>query len=656
MTAKLLKKITEKIGATFFKVADASDDLVWIRSTDFRHSLYVNSPTAFGFQVETLLSNPDAWIQQIEIEDRDKVRQKTMEWLSLGVKNNPLKLNYRLLNLTGGAIPVQEIMLPIFDGKESLAFLSTIRCVPVKDSKDLKDDPVHFFRSFAEKAPGAFWVRDKSAAKFIYLSPAFERIWGRDRKTFLEDPDLWDETVIEEDRAENTFTKQLKLNPKLQQMQYRYRIRRPNGEIRWIKDTYFTITNEQHEILGFAGMADDITQDALYEQDLRAEKERAENANRAKSDFLAMMSHELRAPLNAILGMAQILRPSKLEGVQRDQVEVIEASGHTLLSLLNDVLDFAKLEMGMLSFRNENVDLLTLVQKTRLDLVPFAKEKNLELRLEIEENLPRYVRGDPKRIRQILINLISNAIKYTHSGHVTLQVVFDIRNEQRGDFTFIVKDTGIGIPRDKLASVFNRFQQIDSVYNRKHEGVGLGLAIVKELVEHMCGEINVESELGVGSTFTCMLPLQIQLRPDYLSEPSIEYTSNAQIFQQFDARVLVVEDNAINQKVALALLEQLGCIVDIVDNGEAALRKFKDGYDLIFLDIGLPDMDGFTVGEKMRALETEDEHIPIVALTAHVFAQDRKRCFDVGMDEVMAKPVMRDDLIAVLRRWTRVQV
>ncbi len=656
MTAKLLKKITEKIGATFFKVADASDDLVWIRSTDFRHSLYVNSPTAFGFQVETLLSNPDAWIQQIEIEDRDKVRQKTMEWLSLGVKNNPLKLNYRLLNLTGGAIPVQEIMLPIFDGKESLAFLSTIRCVPVKDSKDLKDDPVHFFRSFAEKAPGAFWVRDKSAAKFIYLSPAFERIWGRDRKTFLEDPDLWDETVIEEDRAENTFTKQLKLNPKLQQMQYRYRIRRPNGEIRWIKDTYFTITNEQHEILGFAGMADDITQDALYEQDLRAEKERAENANRAKSDFLAMMSHELRAPLNAILGMAQILRPSKLEGVQRDQVEVIEASGHTLLSLLNDVLDFAKLEMGMLSFRNENVDLLTLVQKTRLDLVPFAKEKNLELWLEIEENLPRYVRGDPKRIRQILINLISNAIKYTHSGHVTLQVVFDIRNEQRGDFTFIVKDTGIGIPRDKLASVFNRFQQIDSVYNRKHEGVGLGLAIVKELVEHMCGEINVESELGVGSTFTCMLPLQIQLRPDYLSEPSIEYTSNAQIFQQFDARVLVVEDNAINQKVALALLEQLGCIVDIVDNGEAALRKFKDGYDLIFLDIGLPDMDGFTVGEKMRALETEDEHIPIVALTAHVFAQDRKRCFDVGMDEVMAKPVMRDDLIAVLRRWTRVQV
>lgn len=531
MTAKLLKKITEQIGSTFFQVAQANDDLIWLRSTDFRHSLYVNSPPGFGFQTEILLSNPDAWIQQIEIEDRDKLRQKTMEWLSQGFKGSALKLNYRLKSTL---ISVQEIMLPIFDDKSCVAFLSVIRHLPNQESIDYKNDPVY--------------------------------------------------------------------------------------------------------------------------RELIEGKERAENANRAKSDFLAMMSHELRAPLNAILGMAQILRPSKLDAAQRDQLEVIETSGHTLLSLLNDVLDFAKLEMGMLSFRNENVDLLTLVQKTRLDLVPFAKEKNLDLRLEIEENLPRYVRGDPKRIRQILINLMSNAIKYTHSGHVTLQVVYDIRNEQRGDFTFIVKDTGIGIPRDKLSTVFNRFQQIDSVYNRKHEGVGLGLAIVKELVDHMCGEISVESELGVGSTFTCMLPLQIQLRPDYLSEPSIEYSSNAQIFQQFDARVLVVEDNAINQKVALALLEQLGCIVDIVDNGEAALRKFKEGYDLVFLDIGLPDMDGFTVGEKMRAMETEGEHIPIVALTAHVFAQDRKRCFDVGMDEVMAKPVMRDDLIAVLRRWTRVQV
>lgn len=650
MTTKLLKKITEQIGPTFLKVAEANNDLIWLRSTDFRQSLYVNSPSSFNFKTENLLINPDAWIQQIQIEDRDKVRQKTMEWLSAGVKNTPLKLNYRLINLQAQAISVQEIMLPIFEGKECLAFLSTVRCISAREIDEIKDDPAYIFRAFVEKAPSAFWVRDKSAKKLIYLSPAYERIWDRDRKAFLEDPDLWKETLVEEDRLENN------LPVPIDQSEYRYRIRRPNGEIRWIKDTHFPINNQQGELIGFAGIADDITLDMLHQQELRDEKERAENANRAKSDFLAMMSHELRAPLNAILGMAQILRPSKLEGVQRDQLEVIETSGHTLLSLLNDVLDFAKLEMGMLSFRNENVDLLMLVQKIRLDLIPSAKEKNLDLRLEIEANLPRYVRGDSKRIRQILINLISNAIKYTHSGYVCLQVVYDIRDEQQGDFTFIVKDSGIGIPRDKLSTVFNRFQQIDSVYNRKHEGVGLGLAIVKELAEHMSGQIKVESELGVGSTFTCTLPLQIQLRPDYLSEPTIEYSSNTPIFQQFDARVLVVEDNAINQKVALALLEQLGCVVDIVDNGEAALRKFKDGYDIVFLDIGLPDMDGFSVGEKMRAQESEDEHIPIIALTAHVFAQDRKRCFDVGMDEVMAKPVMRDDLIAVLRRWTRVQV
>lgn len=662
MTSKLFKKIRTTLGPAFFKMADLNEDLVWLRSSDFRQSLYVNTPVAFGFQTETLLHNPDAWIQQIQIDERDKVRQKTMEWLSGDIRKQALKLNYHVINLKTGAVPVQEVMLPIFEGDECIAFLSTIRHAPAKNSVTSAEGPGYFFRFFAEKSRSIFWVRDKTGTKFLYLSPACELVWGRSQKMILDNPSLWDEALVEEDRAENSLPLVLKNKKSLHddatyQSENRYRIRHANGEIRWIKDTNFPIRNEAGELLGYAGIADDITEDALREQELRDAKERAENANRAKSDFLAMMSHELRAPLNAILGMAQILRPSSLDEAQRDQVEVIETSGHNLLSLLNDILDFAKLEMGKLSFRNENVDLLSLLRKIQLDLSQAAKEKRLDLRLEIDEELPRYIKGDPKRIRQILTNLVSNAIKYTQIGHVVLQAIYEERDNQNGNFIFVVKDSGIGIPRNKLDTVFQRFQQIDSVYSRKHEGVGLGLAIVKELIERMGGSISVSSEMGLGSTFTCILPLQLQIRvADYLAEPAAEYKTSAQLFQQFDARVLVVEDNLINQKVASALLQQLGCVVDIVDNGEAALRKFQDGYDLIFLDIGLPDMDGFAVGAKMRELEEEGEHIPIVALTAHVFAQDRKRCFDVGMDEVMAKPVMREDLIAVLRRWTRVQV
>lgn len=540
--------------------------------------------------------------------------------------------------------------------------LSSIRYDSEKNGAYSNKDPGYFFRFFAEKSRSVFWVRDKTGTKLLYLSPACELIWGRNQKMMLDNPHLWDDALLEEDRAENSLPLVLKNKSGVQddaqyQSENRYRIRHSNGEIRWIKDTNFPIRNEEGELLGYAGIADDITEDALREQELRDAKERAENANRAKSDFLAMMSHELRAPLNAILGMAQILRPSNLDETQRDQIEVMETSGHNLLSLLNDILDFAKLEMGKLSFRNENVDLLSLLRKIQLDLSQAAKEKCLDLRLEIDEDLPRYIKGDPKRIRQILTNLVSNAIKYTQIGHVVLQAIYEARDDHRGDFIFIVKDSGIGIPRNKLDSVFQRFQQIDSVYSRKHEGVGLGLAIVKDLIERMGGSISVNSEMGLGSTFTCILPLQLQIRvADYLPEPIAEYKTSAQLFQQFDARILLVEDNRINQKVALALLEQLGCVVDIVDNGAVALKKFKEGYDLVFLDIGLPDMDGFAVGEKMREVEEEGEHIPIVALTAHVFAQDRKRCFDVGLDEVIAKPVMREDLIAVLRRWTRVQV
>jgi len=469
------------------------------------------------------------------------------------------------------------------------------------------------------------------------------QVLGLDSQLLYDTPDLWLETIYKDDRERFSFCVE-------EQVKRRYRIIKCKS-VHWIEEVVFPVHNNKGELIGYAGITNEITEDVLREKELLTAKERAENANRAKSDFLAMMSHELRTPLNAILGMSQILKSSNLTEDQQDQMDVIAQSGQNLLSLLNDILDFAKLEVGKLSFNEEEFDLLELLQKISMDLMSHAKEKKLKLILDIEDDLPRYVKGDPKRLRQILINLVSNAIKYTKEGSITLRARCLQKNSKDGTFSFTVDDTGIGIPKEKLDTIFQRFQQVDSVYRRKHEGVGLGLAIVKELLERMGGSIAVNSKEGEGSQFTCLLPLNLKTLDHVLQEPSPSYDSTAHQFEQFPSHILLVEDNAINQKIAAALLEQLGCKVDVVDNGEAAIKKFKEGYDLVFLDIGLPDLDGFAACQKMREAEVDEEHIPIIALTAHVFAQDRQRCFDVGMDEVMEKPVMRNDLIAVLKRW-----
>lgn len=527
------------------------------------------------------------------------------------------------------------------------------------------DQASHFFRYFVEKTDTVFWVRDPSCNKQLYISPAYEKVWGRAPETLYKHPDSWIETLLPEDRvgphvAENLVEDQQNKTPDELQSEKRYRIQRPDGEIRWIKDVSFPIHDEENNFIGFAGIAEDITKYVLHDLELAEAKERAEMANQAKANFLAMMSHELRTPLNAVLGMTQVMRMKGISKELEDCVNVITQAGNNLLALVNDILDFAKLEVGQLSFSKDPLDLSLLVSQVICSLSHQAKEKGIELSAVYQAHAPNLVFGDAKRIRQILINLLGNAIKFTNRGFVKLEISCIKQQKYEANFCFKVSDTGIGINEDKLDFIFEKFSQVDSIYHRRHNGTGLGLAITKELVEKMGGHVHVKSEVGKGSEFSIelKLPLQRSSLEKPLNSNDIARWSgkvNAKENPQLGLNILLVEDNSINQRIAKIMLEDVGCQVDILDNGQSVINQAGelDRYDVIFMDIGLPDVSGFDVVSALRQ-KAELKKIPIIAMTAHILERDKQQCFAVGMNGVIVKPIAHEELVSTLQYWAGV--
>jgi signal transduction histidine kinase/DNA-binding response OmpR family regulator len=405
--------------------------------------------------------------------------------------------------------------------------------------------------------------------------------------------------------------------------------RRPNG----------TVLQVQIESLPSGGMVQSYTDIT----ELVAAKEAAEAGARTKSAFLATMSHEIRTPLNGVLGMAALLRRSGLSSEQTECVETIRSCGDALLSIINDILSFSKLETGMVEIEQVPFGLARLVNSAVRVSLGGAQAKGLELAFELDPDLPPFVRGDEKRIRQVLLNLLSNAVKFTPHGSVRLRV----RGSEEGSEPRLhceVTDTGIGIPDSAKGRLFKEFSQGDASINRRFGGTGLGLAISKRLIEAMGGVIGVTSTPGTGSTFWFEIPLHVAEAP--------AETERAAGMQDAETalRILVVEDMAVNQKVAKGMLRSLGHVVDIAEDGEAALAKVKSRpYDLIFMDMQMPRMNGLEATAAIRALES-GKSIPIVAMTANVFATDRDTCLAGGMDDFVGKPINVPDLAAAIAR------
>lgn len=403
--------------------------------------------------------------------------------------------------------------------------------------------------------------------------------------------------------------------------------------------------NEVKEVLG---LALDITDHVKGQDTLRNAKLIAENASKMKQEFIANMSHEIRTPMNAIIGFTNLLLESKLDPMQKEFINSIKVSGDNLLTLINDVLDFSKIESGKLTFDEEDFDLENVVSSVVKVLSSKAKEKHIELRYTIDQEVPSAINGDSRRLYQILLNLVGNSIKFTNDGGVYIAVKLQKKSINGARLNFEITDTGMGIPEDKIDSIFDSFIQVDGKSNRKTGGTGLGLTIVKNLLDLMDGEIVVTSTINQGTCFSFNLPFKVSR--EVIKLPAKKVNLKEKYKKLKGKRILLAEDNAMNQQLVIMYLKKFEVNIDLAENGIEALKAIKSNdYELIIMDIQMPEMDGIEATYNVRnTLPLEKRNIPILAMTAHAFKEEIEKCFEVGMNAHVSKPIEKNEFLNII--------
>ena len=500
------------------------------------------------------------------------------------------------------------------------------------------------FRELAENIEEVFFAATAEPFGVTYVSPAYEKIWGRPRQEIYENSAAWTESIHPEDRGRILASFGESMQGAATDTEYR--IVRPDGSLRWIRNRSFPLFDAHGRCVRTVGLAEDTTRWKEVQFQLEEARNRAEAANRAKSEFLANMSHEIRTPMNGILGMTELVLDTELNPEQREHLHLVKLSAQALLTVINDILDFSKIEAGKLDV--DSIDFLfrDSVADALRTLSHRAEEKKLELSFDIDPAVPDALRGDPGRLRQVLVNLVGNAIKFTGQGEVTVSAALESRSAGSVVLHFIVADTGIGIAPDKHASIFEAFQQADGSMTRKFGGTGLGLTISSRLVALMGGRIWVESELGRGSRFH--FTLSFLLQSNHTGQPS---KIDPAILR--GKSVLIVDDNATNRRILSKLLASWQMRPEEADSGAAAVailqaaKDAKKSFTLILLDAQMPHMDGFAFAEMMKQ-HKDGPQATVMMLSSSGVRGDGERCRKLGIAGYLTKPFREQDLLQAI--------
>ena len=488
-----------------------------------------------------------------------------------------------------------------------------------------------------------FFSIDPVNKKVIQVSPSFEKLSGYKVNELIENYDLWmkfthpDDIVLLNDNAEKIRRGEL--------VSLEYRIITKNKEIRWANIDMTPSTDESGSVYRYDCIVTDITERKKQKEILQA-KEFAEKALQFKTEFLANMSHEIRTPMNGVIGMIDLLLDTSLSPVQADYINTIKSSSKNLLAIINEILDLSKLEAGKMSVKINIFNLHKLIFNIEDLFRPVIKNKNISIKIDIDDKVPEYIKADETKVNQVLTNLMSNAAKFTEEGHILVSVKLITHNKIK----ITVADTGIGIGKEDLSKLFQKFTQFNTPTKRKHKGTGLGLNICQHLVELIGGQISVASERFKGSTFS--FTFEYENVGKELDEPCQVAERNEDYCDYFDVDVLLVEDNQVNIQVASLMLKKYGCSVDVAQNGLIAIEKAaKNNYDLILMDIQMPIMDGVEatkiLKEKFPALA------PVIGLSANAMEGDAENFIQLGLDDYLTKPISSMNLLGKLNKWLK---
>jgi PAS domain S-box-containing protein len=547
------------------------------------------------------------------------------------------------LHRNGHEIPVSLVGMVHRSSGGGVEFLSAVARDISEHVKvlDAIRDSEERFRQLAENIPEVFFVSAADLSRIFYVSPAYENIWGQHVQELYDDARAFLRPVHPDDVGRLTEAIGRVQAGEIQTLEFR--LVHPDGSIRWVLDRVVPVRNPQGDVYRIVGVARDFTEHVAARETERTARVDAEMTAEAKSAFLANMSHEIRTPMSGILGMVELLRDTELTPEQRRSLDVINASGDALLAVLNDVLDLSKIEAGQLSLESIPFDLSSVVDATVRVLAARAFERGLELVCDVQSDVPRHVRGDPSRLRQVLTNLLGNAIKFTHHGEVVLSVRLARGTPEEAAVEFAVRDTGIGISPEQIDRVFEPFGQADASTTRKYGGTGLGLSISRRLVGMMGGDISAESEVERGSTFRfeLLFPIEVEVPALHLARRNVGLKG---------VRALVVDDNPTNRHLLQRMLSQAGADLGEASDVDKALEALRQGrregnpYQLLVSDVQMPGGDGFDLARIVRD-DSELAGLAIMLLTSGGQRGDGARCREFGVSAYLLKPVSRVDLL-----------